>query len=461
MDSWDYAAELGSLWWSRHAGIASAAVAGMRLQSLVHHARAQSPLYRELYADLPPGDVCLERLPCVAKPQLMARFDDWCTDRQVTRKAVDAFLARKDHVGERFLGRYCAWKSSGTTGTPGVFLQDEFAMSVYDALVGAQCGPDVLGPDAIARSIMRSARAALVTATGDHFAAITSWQRVTRSMPAPERRAIPVTWPLERIAAELQAFDPAFLAGYPSVLLLLAEEQLAGRLQLAPALVWSGGEALAPHAKRLMERAFGCGVMNEYGASECLSLAYECAHGWMHANSEWVFIEPVDARGEPCAPGHASHTALVTNLANRVQPIIRYDLGDSLRLAAEPCACGDPRPAFHVQGRCDDVLAMRGRDGRIVRLVPLAVENVIEDAGVACRFQVVQTRDDTLRLRLEARGGARRAAWHRVCNALRSYLSAQRLANVRVALDACPPAIHPSSGKLHTVIRGQTSKENP
>ena len=452
MATWDYAAELGSLWFGRHAGFAVDILARTRLQALVHHAREASPFYRELYASLP-GEVELAQLPPVAKPQLMARFDDWCVDRRITRDAVDAFLADRTRVGEPFLAGYHVWKSSGTTGTPGVFLQDEFAMSVYDALVAAQCEPGILGAEAIARSLLRAGRAALVTATGDHFAAITSWQRVTRALPAPERRAIPVTWPLERIVAELRGFDPAFLAGYPSMLALLAQEQHAGRLALAPALVWSGGETLTAHAKAEIEHAFGCRVMNEYGASECLSIAYTCSCGWMHANAEWAIVEPVDARGRPCGPGTTSHTVLLTNLANRVQPVIRYDLGDRLRMAPVPCRCGDARPAFRVDGRRDEVLAMRSRDGHVVRLVPLALETVLEDAGVECRFQVVQTRDDTLRLRLEAQGGTRRVAWHRACNALRSYLSSQRLANVRVVLDSCAPQLHGASGKLHTVVR--------
>lgn len=452
MATWDYAWELGSLWWSRHSGFAAQMLAQPRLQTLVRHAREASPFYRELYADLPSGHVALARLPPVSKPALMARFDDWCTDRRITRRVADAFLADRAHVGEPLLG-YHVWKSSGTTGTPGVFLQDEFALSVYDALVAAQCEPATLGAEGIARSLLRAGRAALVTATGDHFAAITSWQRVTRALPAPEQRAIPVTWPLERIVAALREFDPAFLAGYPSVLALLAQEQRAGRLALAPALAWSGGETLTAHAQAAIGHAFGCRVMNEYGASECLSIAYECRCGWMHANSEWVIVEPVDARGEPCAPGETSHSVLVTNLANRVQPLIRYDLGDRLQLAPGACACGDGRPAFRVDGRRDEVLALRSRDGDIVRLVPLAIETVIEEAGIDCRFQLVQTRDDALRVRLAAHGAGRRAAWQRACSALRMYLSAQRLANVRVVLDACPPALHPASGKLHTVIR--------
>ncbi len=54
----------------------------------------------------------------------------------------------------------------------------------------------------------------------------------------------------------------------------------------------------------------------------------ECAHGLFHVNSDWYILEPVDEDYRPVAPDVGSHTVLITNLANRVQPLIRYDLGD-------------------------------------------------------------------------------------------------------------------------------------
>src|SRR5512138_1748497 len=99
MATWDYASELGSLWWGRHSGFAAEMLAQPRLQSLVRHARDASPFYRELYAGLPSGQVALAHLPPVTKARLMARFDDWCADRRITREAVDAFLADRAHVG--------------------------------------------------------------------------------------------------------------------------------------------------------------------------------------------------------------------------------------------------------------------------------------------------------------------------------------------------------------------------
>ena len=63
----------------------------------------------------------------------------------------------------------------------------------------------------------------------------------------------------------------------------------------------------------------------------------------------------------------------ITNLANAVQPLIRYELGDHVTVHAEPCTCGSPLPVITVRGRQDDPLHMAGRDGGTVTLLPLAL----------------------------------------------------------------------------------------
>jgi phenylacetate-coenzyme A ligase PaaK-like adenylate-forming protein len=352
-------------------------------------------------------------------------------------------------VGELFLGRYHVWKSSGTAGSPGLFVQDAGAMAAYEALVAAQFEAAQLDP---ARLVAGRGRSALVVATGDHFASITTWEHLRRTFPAAEARSFPVVAPVAELVRRLNEFRPAFLASYPSVLALLAAEQRAGRLAIAPALAWSGGETLGAAAQDAIERAFGCPVMNEYGASECLSIAHGCSAGWLHVNAEWVILEPVDRRGAPSRPGETSHTVLVTNLANRVQPILRYDLGDRVTLAAGPCACGSPLPAIRVAGRSAEPVALRSADGATVRLPRLALETAIEEALGGERFQLVRTGPDRLALRLDPLGrGARAAAWHDASRALRGYLASQSLANVRIALARAAPRADPRSGKLATV----------
>jgi hypothetical protein len=110
-------------------------------------------------------------------------------------------------------------------------------------------------------------------------------------------------------------------------------------------------------------------------------------------------------------------------------------------------------PAIHVEGRRDDIVALSARDGRIVRLLPLALSTVVEEAAGVHRFQIVQDAPDRLRLRLDAgEPGARQAAWRTAASALRAYLRSQSLANVRVALDRSPPVTEPRSGKLRQVV---------
>lgn len=437
-------ANLAELWWGRHGAPSPFDVPRQRLDALVRHARAHSPFYRELYDGLP-DDLPLQALPRVSKRQLMARFDDWATDRRIRRRAVRAFLADRGLIGEPFLGHYWIWKSSGTSGVPGIFVQDAHALEVYDALVAAQV------EDLPWSAMSGNGRAALVVADADHFASIASWNRLKRALPLVDARHFSALAPLGELAAQLEAFAPAVLSAYASTLSLLADERAAGRLAIEPALIWSGGEHLAAGARAAIEDAFGCPVMNEYGASECLSIAHECREGWMHLHHEWVALEGVDADGLPAAPGELSHTSLLTNLANWVQPVIRYDLGDRIVAAPGPCACGSPLPAFRVEGRTEALLEMRTGHRKTVRLAPLALCTVVEEAAEGHRFQVVRLAPDRLALRLA--GGARTR--RRATDALRAWLGNQGLPGVIVIDDPAPPRADPRSGKLREVVMGE------
>ncbi len=454
VDCWSWYSRLGDIWWTRAAGgPAIAAASRNRFDALVAFARARSPFYRDAYRGLPAGRLDPAALPVVTKRALMNRFDDWVTDPALDLAGVTAFLVDREHIGERYLGRYVIWKSSGSTGEAGIYVQDDDALETFDALMAVHLDPARFAAVHAWRIAARGGRAALIAATGDHFASIASWRRLTRNNPWIAARCFSIMDPLPQLVAELNAYRPAFVASYPTMLSLLAEERKAGRLEIDPVSLWSGGECLPAHMRVGIEAAFGCPVVNEYGASECMSMAFGCNEGWLHVNADWVLLEPVDDEFRPTPPGAPSRTVLLTNLANRVQPIIRYDLGDSVVVKPGPCACGSPLPAIEVEGRHDDVLAMAAPDGRIVRLLPLALTTVVEDAAPASRFQILQTAPDRLRLRLAARAPAdRQAAWRVLEKALRAFLDRQSLPNVRVSLDPGRPRTDRRSGKLREVI---------
>jgi phenylacetate-CoA ligase len=454
LDSWDWYSRVCEIWWTRAAGAATiAAVGRARFDALVQHARAHSPFYRDAYAGLKDGKLAPTELPAVTKRALMARFDDWVTVPDLHRAGVAAFLADRRHIGERHLGRYVVWKSSGTTGEPGIFVQDAETLATFDALIAAHLDPARLVSRFTWPLVFGGGRAALVAATGDHFASIASWQRLSRNSPWMTARSFSIMEPLPRLVAALNAYRPAFVASYPTMLVLLADERKAGRLRIDPSGVWAGGEFLSASARAEIEAAFDCRVINEYGASECMSIAFGCREGWLHVNADWVLLEPVDDACRPTPAGEPSQTVLLTNLANRVQPIIRYDLGDSVTAKPGPCACGSPLPAIQVEGRHDDVLSLVAPDGHVVRLPPLALATVVEDAVPVPRFQIVQTASDRLLVRLDCRGHPdRQPLWRAAERALLAYLARQALPNVRVDLDAHAPRVDRHSGKLREVV---------
>ena len=423
-----------------------------RLAALLE-AAVHSPLYRRLLAGREPARVALSELPSVRKAELMARFDEWVADPRLRLPALRRFTADRQRIAQPFDGRYVVWESSGSSGEPGIFVQDAQAMAVYDAL------------EALRRPVLRpwqrlldpwglGERVAFVGAIDGHFASTVSIERLRRLHPvlAGRLHSISFLQPMAQMVAQLDAIRPTVIATYPSAAVLLAEERIAGRLQHAPMELWTGGEELSAPQRRFLQRAFGCPVANSYGASEFLALASECAHGHLHLNSDWAILEAVDTKGCPVAPGHAGATTLLTNLANHVQPLIRYDLGDRVTLHAQPCECGSPLPVIEVQGRCDDTLMLARAGAPPVGVLPLALSTVLEEEAALFDFQLVQGAGDVLLLRTGLAGAAAELGLRRGQRALAAFLAAQGVPGVHIRCESGQPARRGRSGKIQRVV---------
>lgn len=148
-----------------------------------------------------------------------------------------------------------------------------------------------------------------------------------------------------------------------------------------------------------------------------------------------------------------SYTALLTNLANRVQPFLRYDVGDSIRVRPDPCPCGNRLPALQVRGRSDDVLQLVDGNGRRVDVLPLAIGPVAEGVRGAARTQLVQTGPATVRVRLDPDpASVPGQVWPALLTVLRRYLTSQGLGGVDLVPAEEPPQLGPG-GKFRRVIR--------
>ena len=426
-----------------------------RLATLVAHARARSPFYRELYAGVPAEGWRLADLPPTAKPDLMARFNEWVTDPAIPRDGLEAFIADPVRVGQPYRDGLLVGTTSGTTGHPGLLVHDHRAIAVYRAITIVRVDMAWLSTWDWVTLVRRGLRWAGIVGTGAHFAGA-AWLAFERHRNPVYRhafRTFSVQQPLTRLVEALNAFDPAIMTSYPSALELLAGEQVAGRLRVRPIVAETAGESMSPASRATVAAALGCSVHDVYGSTEFQAMALDCPAGWLHVNSDWVVLEPVDEARQPVPAGQPSHTVLLTSLADRLQPIIRYDLGDSIVARPDACPCGSPFPAIQVRGRRDDVLRLAGENGREIAILPLAIGAALESAPGVQRGQIVQTSPAALSVRLETAAGTDpEAVWAAVLGNLHAYLEEQDLGNVELIRADEPPVQSPTSGKFRQVI---------
>lgn len=126
--------------------------------------------------------------------------------------------------------------------------------------------------------------------------------------------------------------NASYLHGYSSMIYetakLINSQNLKKPLKLK--MVKGTSEKIYEAYQDEVKKAYGVKIISEYGAAETGIIAFECVHGNMHVNMEGVLVEEIE------------NEIVVTNLQMQSFPIIRYRLGDYIKLAPKDkkCACG-------------------------------------------------------------------------------------------------------------------------
>jgi len=303
--------------------------------------------------------------------------------------------------------------------------------------------------------MFRGGKTATIVATGGHFQSVVGFASRKKAIAGSSKMQLEifsVHSPIEELVRELNQFDPGILMGYGSVVSILANEQAAGRLSIKPLLIIPAGEGLSKEEKSRISDTFQASVHDFYGSTECTFLSAACSHGWYHVNSEWAIAEPVDTDNNPVEPGVQSHSVLITNLANHLQPVIRYDLGDSVVVRPDACPCGNPHPALQVKGRSADVLEFHDIEEKTVSVLPLALATLIDGVTGITMYQLEQSSPSSIHVRLECNPGENQdEIWKTVKNKLTDYLTANGLGNVSVELRNEAPK-QGAGGKIRRIV---------
>ena len=369
-----------------------AEVRRQRLHELVNYARENSPYFAKLYANIP-ENFELTDLPATEKPVLAANFDDWVTDRRINKDMVTEYLERdaeKDH--SLLLDQYTALHTSGSTGNPLLMVRDDYHNKIHAQLIAQRLlkgtTPDML-------SIAKHRRASVISLSKG-ASSYGAFLRIKANNPdfADNLLGINVIESVDSIVKKLNDFQPETMAGYPSMMVQLAVEQLQGRLHLSLKHLVTSAETLTEKNYKLLRQAFQCPVGNNYCMTEGgeVAMTHNCPH--LHINDDWVIVEPVDADLRPIKdPEEWSQGVLITDLSNFIQPVIRYYVNDMVRIVPSDEACST-MPILKVQGRTLPVFTMGGKNYSVAGL--FAKAEVWPDL---VSFQFVQIDDATIQVR--------------------------------------------------------------
>jgi phenylacetate-coenzyme A ligase PaaK-like adenylate-forming protein len=412
-----------------------------RLAALRAHAVARSPFYAERHRELEAAP--LEALPVVTKVDVVERFDELVTDRALRTEHLRSVVEGGDATA-RALGCYRVGASSGSSGRPGLFPFD--AAEWVGLLANAARARAIPGP-VEASGRVRSAKVG--SPSPWHLS-----HQVAATLSDPRRPtlALSAAEDLGDLLEALQAWRPAVLTGYPSVLGALAGAQAAGDLQIEPVRVYSGGEPLTPATRAAITAAWGVPPFDQYLTTEAGFVAIECpAHDGLHVLDDHVVVEVVDEHGAPAATGDAGTRVLLTVRGSRTLPLIRYELTDAATLAVGPCACGRRSPRLaSVAGPARQLLRLSDGAGGEVTVHPVAVTAVLDAAPVQAWQVVLEPR----RTRVLVVRPAASFDPEAVGAALRDALAATGAAVPPVEVEVVPVVERGSSGQAaHGVTR--------
>lgn len=360
------------------------------LRSLLRHAMAHVPYYRELLgrAQIGPDDMRaladLARLPITTKRDLRAGFPGRTTAENLPSRRLQPM------------------RTSGSTGLPFEFYWDRAAR---DLLFGAYLFSlewagvklwdtriTIATPSTFATNIAPASRVGALARRivfGEH----------SLRLPADDATA-PA---LRRLVAAIPRARRYYIRGYPSAVAWLGRQVLAERaaLQRYPQSVITYSETLTAADAAIMGEAFRCPVVDYYTSWEVPRMAQTCPDNprVLHVCSDRLIVRVVRPDGSDAPVGEPGRV-VVTDLTNAAMPLINYAIGDHA-VVGPPCRCGRGFATLaRVEGRSTEFI--QTLDGRRVGGGVLGHFLTFE-AGVipyVTEYQAVQTSPERVTLRV-------------------------------------------------------------
>lgn len=334
-----------------------------------HYAAAHSPYYRDQFRRMQ-GVPPLETVPLVDKQILSARLQDFlCVPREQVVEIVT---------------------TSGSTGQPLRWMLTEGdvrRLALKEKLSFACAGLSPRDTVLVAVALARCFIAVLAYALG------------LRELGCAVVRVGPSS-PL-LLLEMLEHTQATAIVAVPSFLRLVADKarETGFALQRRPVqkAVCIGepvrDRQLALNSSgRALEAAWGAKVYSTYGVTQLANSLCECDAGaGGHLHDEQLYLEVLDAAGQPVADGEAGEI-VATSFGVEAMPLIRYRTGACAAMFRAACACGRPTPRLGpIVGRKHQRLEFKGTS-----LFPSTLASVLESSEGVESFVIVARRANEL-----------------------------------------------------------------
>lgn len=227
-------------------------------------------------------------------------------------------------------------------------------------------------------------------------------------------------------------FAPEYMVGFPSSVYELCSMAAARGLKLENTVkaFFPTAETLLPVHREVIGSVLGCKIADQYASSEGAPFILECEQGGLHIHPLTGVFEVVDENMQPAQEGEI----LVTSFTTEGTPLIRYRIGDRIKLAPEDkqCACGSFFPLVEkIEGRSTDYI-LSPTHGKVnlgnISNSTKGVEGIIQ-------FQVIQETVDSVEVLVVASSAFNEKEKNKFIAALAERFGPQLSIKVRVVAE--------------------------
>lgn len=321
----------------------------LMLRKLLIHANNTVPYYRELFKNIG-----------LSKDFIINRFEQYDLPKipALTKEALRAICTTSLLSSNREMGG-SFFSSSGSTGTPTQILYSNQMHQRY-AAANETRSRNWAGVDRLnARGMIGGRR---VVPEGVSKGPFYRYNFVEKQVYFSAYHISAQN--AANYAEAIWKYKLDYMTGYAMSNYFLARFFDENNIQV-PQLkaVITSSEKLTPEMRAMFQKVYGCKTYDGYSGVEACGMITENEHGQLLISPDVGIMEILKEDGTPCKPGEIGEV-YSTGLLNFDQPLIRYRIGDMVKLAEnQHTLCGRNMAVVEeIIGRVEDVVI--GKDGR-------------------------------------------------------------------------------------------------